>query len=312
MRYGFIHAQRGSFPLRLLCRVMRVSERGYAQWHKRTQGRGDSSGLSGSNGSNRASENQTLKEKIIMFHCGSRMTYGYRRIHADLKAAGHKVNKKRVARIMNQEGLQGIRKGGFKVVTTTSNHDKPIAQNRLEQNFQASQPNQKWAADFTYIPTLEGWLYLAVVLDLFSRRVIGWAFSSRMTDDLCLKALQMALHSRQHDLRTQPPNQLIHHSDRGSQYASFDYRDSLDKHHLIPSMSRKGNCYDNAAVESLFATLKTEEVQRNQYLTRQQASTSIFSYLEAFYNSRRRHSSLGYLSPLDFENQYWQNQTQVA
>lgn len=131
-------------------------------------------------------------------------------------------------------------------------------------------------------------------------------------DSSGLKALQMALHSRQHDLRTQPPNQLIHHSDRGSQYASFDYRDSLDKHHLIPSMSRKGNCYDNAAVESLFATLKTEEVQRNQYLTRQQASTSIFSYLEAFYNSRRRHSSLGYLSPLDFENQYWQNQTQVA
>jgi putative transposase len=257
-------------------------------------------------------ENQELKEQIKLFHCGSRMTYGYRRIHADLRATGYQVNKKRVAGLMKEQGLQGIRKGGFKVVTTNSNHDKPVVENRLEQNFQADTPNQTWAADFTYIPTLAGWLFLAVVLDLFSRRVIGWAFSANMTDELCLKALQMALYNRQTGLKARPPNHLIHHSDQGSQYASYDYQDMLEKNHLTQSMSRKGNCYDNAVVESFFATLKTEEVYQNQYLTHQQAQSSIFSYIEGFYNPKRRHSTLGNLSPLDFENLYWQNQTRVA
>lgn len=309
MRYGFIHDRREKFPLGVLCRVMEVSERGYYDWRNRQirRSRGDS------NGSKRATENKALKEQIAVFHCGCRSTYGYRRIHADLKNAGHRVNKKRVLRLMKEEGLQGIRKK-FKVVTTNSNHTRPVVENRLGQDFTAVEPNQKWAADFTYIPTLEGWLYLAVVLDLFSRKVIGWAFSSRMTDELCLKALQMALHNRQAHLKAKPPppHQLIHHSDRGSQYASHGYQDLLHKHHLSPSMSRKGNCYDNAAVESFFATLKTEEVHPNTYLTHQQARTSIFSYLEAFYNPRRRHSTLGNLSPLDFESQYWHNQHRVA
>lgn len=260
----------------------------------------------------RTVENQTLKEQIVAFFCGSHRTYGYRRIQTDLQAAGHQVNKKRVARLMKEQGLQGIHKGRFKVVTTDSNHSRPLAENKLEQNFTSTTPNQKWAADFTYVRTSEGWLYLAVVLDLFSRKVVGWAFSPRMTDNLCLKALQMALHNRHADLRTQPPNQLIHHSDRGSQYASYAYRDLLDKHQLTPSMSRKGNCYDNAVVESFFATLKTEEVERNLYLTRQQAQTSIFSYIEGFYNPKRRHSAINNLSPLDFEHQYWHNQPQVA
>jgi putative transposase len=207
---------------------------------------------------------------------------------------------------MKLEGSQGIRKGRFEVVTTDTNHDKTIAKNHLEQNFTAAEPNQRWTADFTYIPTLEGWLYLALPLDLFSRKVVGWAFSSTMTGDLTLKALQMALYSSRADLRsrpTHPHNQLIHYLDRGRRYTSYDYRDSLDKHRLIQSMSRKVNCYDNAAVESLFATLKTEEVQPNHYLTRQQAQTRIFNYLEGFHNTPRKHST-----PLDFENQYWQNQ----
>jgi putative transposase len=301
VRYSFIQENTGSYRLNLLCQVMGVSERGYNDWWRRE-----------TQPSKREVENQSLKERIVAFHCGSRMTYGYRRIQADLKANGQNINKKRVARLMKQEGLQGVRKGNFKVVTTDSNHNRAVVQNHLEQNFQTDSPNQKWAADFSYIPTLEGWLYLAVVLDLFSRKVIGWAFSSYMTDDLCTKALQMALQNRRFNLSHQPSNQLIHHSDRGSQYASYNYRDLLEKHHLTPSMSRKGNCYDNAVVESFFATLKTEEVYANQYLTRQQAQTSLYSYIEGFYNRTRRHSTLGNLSPLDFENHYWQNQTRVA
>lgn len=247
-----------------------------------------------------------------MFHCGSRATYGYRRIHRDLVDAGERANKKRVAQIMRQEGLKGICKGKFKPTTTNSEHSKPIAPNLLDQKFTMTQPDQGWSSDITYIPTLQGWLYLAVVLDLFSRKVIGWAFSAHLHDDLVINALKMAIQNRHAELNRYKPHdqqehKLIHHSDRGSQYASHDFIDQLQKHGIQQSMSRKGNCYDNAVVESFFATLKTEEVDRNLYQTYQQAITSIYSYIEGFYNRTRRHSALGYLSPMDFEKQYRQN-----
>lgn len=302
MRYQFIRAERRNYNLGILCRVMEVSRRGYYDWQRREKQPVDKRRL----------ENQRLKEQIIMFHCGSRCTYGYRRIHKDLMAAGQRANLKRVARIMKEEGLEGIRKGKFKPTTTDSDHCQPVAPNRVNQNFTMTQPNQSWAADISYIPTLQGWLYLAVVLDLFSRRVIGWAFSAHLHDDLAINALKMAIHNRHADLKCfryqDGQCQLIHHSDRGSQYASHDFADQLQKHGLVPSMSRKGNCYDNAVVESFFATLKTEEVDRNLYQTHQQAITSIYAYIEGFYNRTRRHSALGYLSPIDFENRYQQNQ----
>jgi putative transposase len=297
---------------------MAVSASGYYDWQGRL---GELA--------KRGVDKKLLKEQVKAFHCSSRKTYGYRRVHADLVSSGHRVSKKQVAKVMQEEGLQGLCKGRFKPVTTNSNHSRPVADNHLEQDFRAAGPHQKWVADFTYIRTAEGWLYLAVVLDLFSRKVIGWAFSDRMTEQLCLGALQMALLYRQADLRGTTSAQqgtattgthapaagtlpLMHHSDRGSQYASVGYQDLLHKNQVLQSMSRKGNCYDNAVVESFFATLKAEEANRNTYLTRQQATSSIFAYIEGFYNKSRRHSALGFLSPLDFEAQYWHNQTQVA
>ncbi len=242
----------------------------------------------------RVREDETLSEKIVMFHCGSRCTYGSPRIHKDLRAAGHKVGRKRVARLMRSAGIRGKTKRKFKT-TTTSQHSRPKAANLVEQNFDVATPNTLWASDITYLPTAEGWLYLAVTLDLFSRKVIGWAFSDGLTDDLTLSALTMATRQRP-DTAT-----LTHHSDRGSQYASRAFRAELAANRITQSMSGKGNCYDNAVVESFFATLKTEEVEGANYQTRQQAKTSIFSYLEGFYNAKRRHSSLGFLSPDNFE-----------
>ena len=230
----------------------------------------------------------------MMFHCGSRCTYGSPRIHKDLRAAGYNVGRKRVARLMRSEGLKGKTKRKFKV-TTNSKHWRPRAENLVKQNFDAAGPNAPWASDITYILTAEGWLYLAVTLDLFSRKVVGWAFSSRLTDDLTVSALGMAKQQRTES------EGLLHHSDQGSQYASYAFRAELNANNITQSMSDRGNCYDNAVVESFFATLKTEEVDGASYQTRQQAKTSIFSYLEGFYNTRRRHSSLDYLSPDDFE-----------
>jgi transposase InsO family protein len=195
---------------------------------------------------------------------------------------------------MRAAGIRGKAKRKFKT-TTNAKHSRPKAENLVKQNFDVAKPDTLWASDITYIPTGEGWLYLAATLDLFSRKVIGWAFSDRLTDDLSLSALEMATRQRP------APATLIHHSDQGSQYASAGFRAALGAKGIHQSMSGKGNCYDNAVVESFFATLKTEEVEGLRYQTRQQAKTSIFSYLEGFYNSKRRHSSLGYLSPNDFE-----------
>lgn len=265
----------------MMAKVLMVSASGFYAWLKRPK-------------SKRAIENEVLTEKIIMFHCGSRCTYGSPRIHRDLVDAGYKVSRGRVARLMQVAGIKGKMKRKFKV-TTKSNHKRPKAENLVKQNFSTPKPDTLWASDITYISTAEGWLYLAVTLDLFSRKVIGWAFSNRLTDDLTLSALSMATTQRRSS------ENLIHHSDQGVQYASVAFRRTLEVNTISQSMSGKGNCYDNAVVESFLASLKTEEVDSKHYETRQQAITSIFSYIEGFYNPKRRHSSLNYLSPNDFE-----------
>ncbi len=264
-----------------MAQVLGVSLSGLYDWLKRGK-------------SKRAGEDEVLTEKIVMFHCGSRCTYGSPRIHKDLRAAGHQVGRKRVARLMRAAGLRGKTKRKFKT-TTNSQHQRPKAENLVKQNFAVADPNTLWASDLTYVPTDEGWLYLAVTLDLFSRKVVGWAFSDRLSDSLTLTALEMATQQRP------TPTKLLHHSDQGVQYASTGFRTALKANGIRQSMSGKGNCYDNAVVESFFATLKTEEIEDADYQTRQQAKTGIFSYLEGFYNTKRRHSSLGYLSPNDFE-----------
>ncbi len=283
MRYAFIKEHRYQWGVSLMCRVLEVAVSGFYDWLGRPV-------------SKRSKENEMLKEKIIMFHCGSRCTYGSPRIHKDLCKAGYPASENRVARLMRSQGIRGKAKRKFKT-TTTSKHQRPRAENLVKQDFQSSEPNKLWVSDITYIATLEGWLYLAVILDVFSRKVIGWAFSDRLTDNLVLTALNMAKQQRS------TKNNLIHHSDQGSQYASADFQHSLKENDMTQSMSGKGNCYDNALAESFFATLKTEEADA-PYETRQQGITSIFSYIETFYNSERRHSSLNYLSPNDFEQVY--------
>jgi len=281
VRYAFIKEHRSTWAVSAMAQVLGVSLSGLYDWLKRGK-------------SKRAGEDEVLTEKIVMFHCGSRCTYGSPRIHKDLRAAGHQVGRKRVARLMRAAGLRGKTKRKFKT-TTNSQHQRPKAENLVKQNFAVADSNTLWASDLTYISTAEGWLYLAVTLDLFSRKVVGWAFSERLTDELTLSALGMAKQQRSES------ESLLHHSDQGSQYASYAFRAELNANNITQSMSGKGNCYDNAVVESFFATLKTEEVEDADYQTRQQAKTGIFSYLEGFYNTKRRHSSLGYLSPNDFE-----------
>jgi putative transposase len=283
MRYAFIKEHRQQWRVVLMCKVLEVAVSGFYHWLKRPV-------------SKRSQESEELSEQILMFHCGSRCTYGSPRIYKDLKAAGHSVSENRVARLMKQKGIRGKAKRKFRT-TTTSKHQRLRVENLVKQDFQTSDPNKLWVSDITYIATLEGWLYLAVTLDVFSRKVIGWAFSERLTDDLVLTALRMA--QQRHISK-----ELIHHSDQGSQYASHGFQTVLKQSDIIQSMSGKGNCYDNAVAESFFATLKTEEVTETPYETRQQAKTSIFSYIETFYNSKRRHSSLNYLSPNDFERLY--------
>ncbi|MGL4611215.1 MAG: IS3 family transposase [Trueperaceae bacterium] len=284
MRYAFIKEHRLQWTVTMMCKVLEVAVSGFYHWLKRPV-------------SKRIQENEELTKQILMFHCGRRCTYGSPRIHKDMKAAGYRVSENRVARLMKQNAIQGKAKREFKT-TTTSKHQRPRVENLVKQNFQSAEPNKLWVSDITYIATLEGWLYLAVILDVFSRKIIGWAFSERLTDDLVLAALLMAKHQRQ------TAAGLIHHSDQGSQYASHDFQASLKDHDITQSMSGRGNCYDNALAESFFATLKTEEADGVPYETRQQGKTSIFSYIETFYNAKRRHSSLNYLSPDDFERLY--------
>lgn len=272
-----------------MCRVMEVSVSGYYAWRSRPV-------------SQRDEANAQLVAHIRHIHAQSRRTYGSPRIHAELQACGCRCSVKRVARLMRRHGIRGKCRRRKKVVTTDAKHDWPVAGNVLAQQFTATVPNQKWVADITYLPTEEGWLYLAGVLDLFSRKFVGWAMAETMTTELVVQALQMALHTRK------PEADLLHHSDRGSQYASADYRALLKAHHVEVSMSRTGNCYDNAVMESAWGTLKTEladdDDQQFCWPTRQQARSDVFCYIEGFYNRQRRHSALDYLSPHAFERQF--------
>ena len=270
------------FPIGLMCRVLRVSRSGYYAWCARPQ-------------SKRARRRQSLLAAIRSVHADSRRRYGSPRVHASLVAAGQPCSVHTVARLMREHDLRARRPKVFRR-TTDSSHAWPVAENLLGRDFCASAANRKWVADITFIPTAEGWLYLAVELDLHSRQVVGWAMSDRITTDLTIAALTMAIERRH------PPGGLIHHSDRGSQYASHAFRRMLTAHAMRASMSRRGDVYDNAVMESCFATLKKELIHDARYATRAEARAAIFEYLEVFYNRQRRHSTLGYQSPVDYEH----------
>jgi transposase InsO family protein len=271
-------------PILRLCLHLEVSASGYYDWQRRHSCPGQ-----------RAMEDQALAQEIGRIHTRSRETYGAPRVEKELRKKGRCHGRNRVARLMKEQGLCGRQNGRYRVQTTDSNHDQPIAPNRLAEAPRATAPNQLWVADITYIETNEGWLYLAAILDLYSRKIVGWAMSERIDTALVLKALAMAL------LHRRPPAKLLFHTDRGVQYASGDYRQALGNAGLVASMSRRGNCYDNATMESFWSTLKLELVYRRLFDTRTQARMQIFDYIEAFYNRQRTHSALGYHSPVDFE-----------
>ncbi len=282
MRFGFIHEHKKEFPVLMMCHILDVSRSGYYRWRDRPL-------------CARAQRRAELVEKIKEVQKHSRGTYGSPRVTAELNEAEVAVCENTVARYMRESGIGVKPRRRFVPQTTDSDHDCPIAPNLLNQDFSAAAPDQKWACDLTYIWTDEGWLYLSVVIDLFSRRIIGWSMSDHLRGEGVAQALSMAL------ARRRPGEGLLHHSDRGVQYACELYRAVLEKHGITRSMSRSGNCYDNAVVESFFGTLKSELVHRERYRTREQATSSVFEWIECWYNRRRRHSSLDYLSPEAFE-----------
>lgn len=281
MKFAFISAEKASTPVAVLCRVLGVSRSGFYAWEHR-----EPSASSTSDG--------RLAVRIAAIHKASGGRYGSPRVHAELAAEGVAVSRKRVARIMTELGLASLRKRRFKA-TTDSNHKLPIANNVLDRKFEVDAPDVAWVTDITYVWTSEGWLYVAAILDLFSRRVVGLSTSQRVDRDLVLAALRDAVGRR-------VPNQgLVHHSDRGSQYASGDYQKALRELGFVCSMSRKGDCWDNAVAESFFATLRAELVDHETYATPAAAERSIREYIEKFYNVERLHSHLDYVSPMEFE-----------
>jgi transposase InsO family protein len=279
MRFAFIESEKASFPIAFMCERLKVSKSGFYAWRARPE-------------CARAREDRRLAVLTREAHEIGRKVYGSPRVHEELKAQGIHISRKRVIRLMKEQGIKG--KTPRKWVTTTdSKHDLPVAPNLLSRDFQASAPNRRWVGDITYLRTSEGWLFLAAVLDLYSRMVVGWAVSAVIDRHLVLKALDMALKRRC------PSAGLLHHSDQGSQYASGDYQKVLDARGITCSMSRKGDCYDNAAMESWFGTLKTELGET--FETHADGKRQLFDYIEVFYNQRRRHSSIGYVSPAQFE-----------
>ena len=284
MRYPFIEAHRGEFPVRLMCKVLRVSHGGYYGWRRRPKSmlRRWQERLSG-----------LIREIFEEF----RGIYGSPRIYRELGKRGISCSKKTVAKLMRSMSLRSKRKKRFKPTTTDSDHHLETAPNQLDRQFSRALPNEAWAADITYVRTDEGWLYLAVVLDLYSRRVIGWSMADHMRSELITDATRMAIETRSGSSL----DGLLHHSDRGVQYASDACQELLAGEGIVCSMSRKGNCWDNAVVESFFGTLKLELVSHERYATRAAAKQSIFEYIEVFYNRKRMHSTLGYVSPVEFE-----------
>ena len=284
MKFAWIAEHRRRFDVELMCRVLDVSRSGYYAWRVRRRGE-------------RAARRAAVLEQIRAAYDDSRGTYGSPRITVELKDQGMSVSENTVARYMRAAGLRVRPKRSFVPRTTDADHAHPIAPNVLDRDFAATAPDQKWACDLTYVWTDEGWLYLAVVIDLFSRRVVGWSMNDDLKAAGVANALSMAL------TRRRPGAGLLHHSDRGVQYACGDYRALLNERGIVASMSRSGNCYDNAVAESFFGTLKTELVHGNRCATRDEARASVFEWIECWYNRKRRHSSLGYLSPEAFEAQ---------
>jgi len=282
VKFALIDAEKANFPVAFMCSELGVSRSGYYAWQARPP-------------SARESEDIALGARVLDLHLGSERRYGSPRVHKALAAEGLHVSRKRVVRLMREHCLVARKKPRF-VTTTDSCHQLPTAPNVLARRFDQPEPDRVWAGDITYLATAEGWLYLAVIIDLCSRRVVGWATSDSLETKVCLDALRDALQARH------PAPGLIHHSDRGTQYASTEYRELLRQHGLVCSMSRRANCWDNACAESFFSTLKTELVRGRVFQTHAQARLALFEYIEGFYNRKRLHSSIGYCSPVDFED----------
>jgi len=283
VKYACIERCSGRYPIQLMCRLLKVSCSGFYAARTRPE-------------SARTLYDRALLPRIKRIHTQNKGVYGSPRVHAELNDEGCRVGRHKVAKLMRLERLRGCPKRRYR---TTTAHDPryQIARNLLNQDFTANKPNQRWVADISYISTKQGWLYLAVVIDLFSRKVVGWSMSKWLSRRIVVDALRMAIDARE------PRDELIHHSDRGGQYASNDFRNELAKHNIECSMSGAGNCYDNAVAESFFGVLKRERVNGRMYRTRDEARSDIFEYIEVFYNRRRRHSYLGHISPVDYEKQ---------
>ena len=288
MTFAWIDGRKAEWPVTQMCRVLEVSRSGFYAWRSRAP-------------SVTETRRETLTEPVTQIHAEVKARYGSPRMHAELVDRGHECCENTVARVMREAGIAAKTKRKFRQ-TTDSNHPHPVAENILDRDFDPAEPNVSWVADVTYIPTREGWLYLAVVVDLFSRMVVGWSMAATMTSRLVVDALEMAVARR-----PEGSSDLVAHSDRGSQYASEHYRRRLEEERIVCSMSRRGNCWDNAPMESFFASLKKELVHDEDYATREQATASLFEYIESFYNRVRRHSSLGYVAPAEYERAH--NQT---
>jgi putative transposase len=285
MRYQFIHQEQHAYPLTLLCSVLQVSRSGYYTFRQRAER------------PKAGPDERVLMAEVQRIAWESRHTYGSRRMQVELQARGHAVGRYQTRRLMRNAQVTVVTRRRRWPRTTQSRHAHPVAPNHLARQFTVAAPNQVWAGDISYLWTQEGWLYLAVVVDLFSRKVVGWALAATLASSLVEEALTMAVGRRQ------PSPGLLHHSDRGSQYAGHAYQALLQTHEFQCSMSRKGNCWDNAVVERFFGTLKREWTDGRRFLTRQEAKAAVIEYIEMFYNSHRRHSTLGYLSPNAFEAQ---------
>ncbi|MCL7488872.1 MAG: IS3 family transposase [Desulfobulbaceae bacterium] len=285
LKYQFVDAEKKSYPIALICAVIRISRSGYYAWRKRDK-------------SLRQRENDRLIPIVKAAHKKSKETYGTRRIAEEIKAHGINCGRTRAGTLMKLADVVAKQKKKFKA-TTDSKHNLPVAPNLLDRQFEVQEQDKVYVGDITYLWTQEGWLYLAVVLDLFSRQIVGWSMSNRMTKKLVMDALRMAI------WRRRPAPGLIFHTDRGSQYCSNDFQKLLKAHGMVSSMSRKGNCWDNAVVESFFGSLKTERVFFSNYATREAAKSDVVDYIEMFYNSHRRHSYLGYVSPKEFEKMWF-------
>jgi putative transposase len=285
VKYGFIRGQQKAYPITVLCDVMQVSRSAYYAWAKRPET------------TDKDRERQRVEQRAAQIFEGSRRTFGTRRLSRELRKAGFDAGRHKTRSIMAKLNLQAHYPKRFRV-TTDSDHGEAVSPNLLDRQFDVAAPDTVWATDITYVWTLEGWLYVAIVIDLFSRRVVGWAVDSHMRASLCVKALQMAF------WRRRPEPGLLHHSDRGSQYASAEYREQLKAMGMRQSMSRKGNCWDNSPTERVFRSLKYEQLNYERFETRDQAKLSVIDYL-AFYNGKRSHSKLGYKTPLEFERDYY-------